>query len=93
MDIVVRSVVAGDVLKRVPGQCVSAMIVDCLHGAANIEQNGHARRHHADFVSQPCARGVQNETLHRMVVKRAVCVWHVEAVVTSMPVCCKMEMS
>lgn len=93
MNIVVRGIVASDMLEGIPGQCVSAVVVYCLHGAADIEQNGHARRHHADFVGQSCARGVQNETLHRMVVKSAVRIWNVEAVVTSMPVRCKMDRS
>lgn len=93
VNVVVRSIVASDVLKRIPGQCISTVVVNRLHGAADVEQDGHTRRHHADLVGQARARGIQHEALHRMIVKRAVGVGHVEAVMTSMPVRCEAGMS
>lgn len=85
----VRSVVARDVLQRIPWQRVSTVVVDGLGGAEHKEEKRHPRRHHADLVGQTCTGGVQHKAFYRVIVESAVCVGHVKAVVTSVPVSCE----
>lgn len=85
VDIMVRGVVARDMLQWIPWKRVSAVIVDSLGGAKHKEEKRHARRHHADLVGQTCTSGVQYKAFYRVIVESAVCVGHIEAVVTSVP--------
>lgn len=52
VNIMVGGIVAGNVLQGIPGQRVSAVVIDRLHGAKRIEEDGHARRHAANLVGQ-----------------------------------------
>lgn len=86
VNIVVRRIVACDVLQRVPWERVPAVVVDGLGGAEDIEEERHARRHHAELVGETCAGRVHHESFDRVVVESAVGVWNVEAVVAGVPV-------
>lgn len=89
MDIVVGRVVARDVLKRVPGERVAAVVVDRFHHGPDEEEHAHAGRHHRDLVGQTGAQRVEEEALDRVVVQGAVGVRDVETVVTGVEFCCR----
>lgn len=91
VDVVVSGIVAGDVLQGVPGQRVSAVVVDRLHHAADKEEHALARGHEGALVGDGRTESVEHETLDGVVVEGAVGVGNVETVVTSMPLSCWRE--
>lgn len=88
VDVVVRRIVARDVLQRVERQRVPAVVVHRLHHATREEGHAHARAEHRDLVPERRAQRVEQEALDRVVVERAVGVGDVEAVVARVPVGC-----
>ena len=85
----VRGIVGRDVLQRVPGERVAAVVVDRLDGAAHEEEHAQPRGEQGDLVGEPRAERVEEEALYGVVVERAVGVGDVEAVVAGVPVGCE----
>ena len=50
MNVVVCSIVASQMLERIPGQCVSAVVVDSLDGGADEEEDTLLHAHASNFV-------------------------------------------
>lgn len=68
VDVVVGGVVAGDVLQGVPGQRVSAVVVNRLHHAADEEEHALARGHEGALVGDGGTESVEHETLDGVIV-------------------------
>jgi len=87
MDIMVSGIVARDVLNRIPGKCISTVVV---YGLDRREaEEGHALTgcETGDFVGDACTEGVEEEAFERVVVEGSVCVGDVEAVVSGVELC------
>ena len=54
VDVMVAGVVGGDVLKRIPGQGVAAVIVHCFEGRGGEEYHTLSGIHSRDFVCYAC---------------------------------------
>ena len=81
MDVVVRGVVAGNVLHGVPREGVSAVIIDGLDGGETEEEHALAHGHARKFVCQASTDGIEEEALEGVIVEGAVGIGDVETVV------------
>lgn len=87
MHIMVAGVVAGEMLKGIPRECIPAMIVYCFERSACEKAEALTSRHSSDFECDRGPEDVEEETFERMVVKRTVGVGDVEAVVAGVKGC------
>lgn len=82
VNVVIRGIVRGEVLQRVPGEGVAAVVVNRLDGRQGKEPHGLAVCHARDQESNASTRCVQKESLNGVVVEGTKCVGNVESVVT-----------
>lgn len=82
VNIVVGGIVRGEVLQRIPGEGVSAVVINGLDGRAGEEPHGLAVGHPGNQEANTCTSGIQKETLNGVVVESTESVRDVEAVVT-----------
>lgn len=82
VDIVVRSVVAREVLKWVKRKSISTVVVNRLDGSAGEEPHGLSARHTSHEIRNTGSESVEQKSLERVVVQRSVCIWNVQAVVS-----------
>lgn len=81
MDVVVSSVVAGDELQRIKGQSIAAVVVDGLDGAHSVEDHRLADCHAGQQICNTGTKGIKQKSFDRVIVKSAVGVGDIEAVV------------
>ena len=93
VDVVVLGVVAGNELKRIPWESVSAVIVDSLNCGHREEQNALAECHAGDLECDGGTKGIEKETLNRVVVESTIGVRHIETVVAGVEVGCKLKLA
>ena len=91
VDIMVRSVVAGDTLERVPGERVSAVVVDSLDGRRSEKYQTLSSSHAGKLERDTRSQGIEKEALKPVVVQSAVSIGHIEAVVARVE-CCYRKM-
>lgn len=82
VNIVIGSIVGGEMLQRIPGEGVSAVVINSLDGRASEEPHGLAVGHAGNQEADAGTRSVQKEALNRVVVESTESVGHVEAVMT-----------
>lgn len=82
VDIVVYGVIGENHLERVPGKAVAAVVIHGLHCRKHVDEEGLSRRELCDDAGNTGAHSIEQEAFHRVVVKRAVGVRNVEAVVS-----------
>ena len=80
MHVMVSSIVACEVLQRVPGQGVPAMIIDGLERGTCEEPHALAWGELCDKICKSSAKGVEQEAFKRVVIKSTIGVGHVEPV-------------
>lgn len=80
VDVVVSRIVFGNVLQRIPGECVAAVIVNGLDGRASEEPHSLSRRHARDHKRETRAQRVQQESFEWVVVQSAESVRNVQTV-------------
>lgn len=68
VDIVVRSIVGGDMLKGIPGESISTVVIHGLDGGASEEPHPLTGRHASGDESKTCACGVQKKALEGMII-------------------------
>ncbi len=88
VDVVVGRVVARDVLQRIEGERVAAVVIDRLHHAADEEEHAQTGAEERHLVGEAGAEGIQDESLDRVIVEGAVRIGDVETVVAGMPIRC-----
>ena len=84
----VSGVVGSQVLKRVPGKRVAAVIIYSLKSGANEEADSLTSRHACEEVSEAGAAGIEEEAFKGVVVEGTVGVGDVEAMVAGVECCC-----
>jgi hypothetical protein len=68
MNIVIGSIVGGEMLQRVPGKGVSAVVIDSLDGRAGEKPHRLAVGHTGNQEANACTRSIQKEALNGVVV-------------------------
>lgn len=68
MNVMVCSVVASNVLERIPRQCVSAVVVNGFDGRADEEENSLFHAHIRNLVCQTGTQCVEEKAFERMIV-------------------------
>lgn len=81
MDVVVSCIVTCDVLQGVPGQCVTAVVINRLDGRGCEEDHSLARRHPSNQVRNASSKCIEEETFERVIIERSISVWDVKSVV------------
>lgn len=84
----VGSIVVRNELERIEGKGIAAMIVHSLDDGNAEEHGALAESHTSDLVGQTGAKGVEQETLKRMVVQGPVGVRNIETMVSRVEVSC-----
>jgi hypothetical protein len=82
VHVVVGGIVAGQVLEWIPGECVSAVVVDRLDGQAGEEPHSLSDRHAGRQVGDGGAERFEKESFDRVVVEGAKSVCDVESVMS-----------
>lgn len=82
VDIVIGSIVGGEMLERIPGEGISAMVINSLDGRTSEKPHGLAVSHTGNQEADTCTRSIQKEALNRVVVEGTESVRHIEAVMT-----------
>lgn len=82
VNIMIGGIVGGEVLQRIPGEGVSAVVINGLDGRAGEEPHGLAVGHTGNQEANACTSSIQKETLNGMVVESTESVRDIEAVVT-----------
>lgn len=82
MNVMVASIVAGNVLQDVPWQGVSTVIVDSLDGTAGEEPHGLARSHAGKEKGKSSSERIKKEALEWVVVESSVSIGNVKTVVS-----------
>lgn len=82
VNIVISGIVGGEVLQRIPGEGVSAVVVDGLDGRAGEEPHGLAVGHTGNQEANARTSGIQKETLNGVIVESTESVGNVETMVT-----------
>jgi hypothetical protein len=77
MDVVVGSIVGGEMLQGVPGEGIAAMIVNCLNGGAGKEPHALADGHSGRQERNARPSCVEKKSLEGMVVQSTERVWDV----------------
>lgn len=93
VDVVVLGVVAGNELKRIPWESVSAVVVDSLDCGHGEEQNALAECHTGDLECDGGTKGIEKETLNGVVVESTIGVRHIETVVAGVEVSCQLKLA
>ena len=88
MNIMVPCVVRRDVLKWVPRQRVSTVVIDGLDSRPSEEQETLTSIHSCNFVCNAGAQRVQEEAFERVIVQCTKRVWHVETMMAGMECVC-----
>lgn len=86
MNIVIMGIIGRQFFERVPGDVVSAMIVDSLHGRQSKEDHCLSSAHARDEVGKARAESITDKTLKRMIVKRTVGIRGLQAVMTTVKI-------
>ena len=81
VDVVVRSIVAGNVLDRVPGQRVSAVVVYGLDCGHDPKHDSLSLGHPCDLIRDTGTECVEQESLQRVVVQCTVGVRNIQSMV------------
>lgn len=81
VNVVIRSIIRGEVLQGIPRKRVAAVIVDGLDGREREKPHRLTSRHARNKESNSGTYRIQQETLDRMVVQGPERVRHVKAVV------------
>lgn len=84
VDVMVGRIVGRQVLQRIPGECVSAVVVDSLDGGEREEPHALAVGHTGGEERDARACSVQKESLNRVVIERPERVRYIEAVMAGM---------
>lgn len=87
VDIVVLGVITSNELEGIPGEGVSAVVINGLDGGEGEEACALTKGHAGGLKGNAGAKGVKKEALKRMVVKGTVGVWDVEAVMSRVEGC------
>lgn len=88
----VGGIVARDELKRVPGEGISAVVINGLDGRKGEETGALEQRHARHLESDASTKGVEKEALNRVVVKGTIGIRDVETVVSGVESCYKEKM-
>ena len=83
----ISGIVAGYVLQRIPGECVAAVIIDCLDRRGREKHQSLAGCHSCNFICYACSESIEEKPLERMVVESAESVGDVKAVVPGVKCC------
>lgn len=78
----VGCVIRSDELQRVPGEGVSAMVINCLDCGKGEEARSLSNRHTREFKANASTKCVEQESFQGVVVQSTVGVWNVESVVS-----------
>lgn len=84
VDVVVFSVVTGQMLERIPRQLVSAMVVDSFDSGHCEEPHALTCCHEGALVRNGCTERIKKEAFKGVVVKGTECIRDVETVVARM---------
>ena len=89
----IGGVIGEDVMERVVGKLVTAVVEDGLDGRSSEEPHGLAHCHSGEEVSETTAKGVKRKALERVVVKGTVSVGNVETMVARVKghCCCQLD--
>jgi hypothetical protein len=87
MDIVVSGIIAGEMLDRVPGERIAAMVIHGLQCRQRKEDHALSRGQAGDFVGNACAEGIKEESFEGVVIESAVGIGDVEPVVAGVELC------
>ena len=89
----VGGVVGENVVKRVVGKLVTAVVEDSLDGRSSEEPHGLAHCHSSKEVAETTTKSVKREALERVVVQGTVSVGNVETVVARVEghCCCQLS--
>lgn len=89
VHVVITRVIARQMLEGIPRQGVSTMIIYSLKCGASEEAQPLARGHSGEFVGDGGAKGIEEKTFKRVIVKGAVGIGDVEAMVAGVKCCCE----
>lgn len=89
----VRGIITREVLERIPGERVAAVVVDGFDGRAGEEPHALAGGQEGRFVGDAGAERVEEEAFERVVVEGAEGVGDVEAVVAGVECRWRKKMS
>jgi len=81
VDVVVSSIVGEEPVNRVVGECVAAVVKNCLDSRTGEKPHGLSHRHACEQIAQTSTQRIEGETFERVVVQSAVGIWDVETVV------------
>jgi hypothetical protein len=68
VNIVIIRIITAHNLKRVKGERVSAMVIDCFESREGKEQNCLPNRHERARLSNDSSQGVKEKSFHGMVI-------------------------
>jgi|SRR5882724_10792998 len=77
MDVVIVGVVAKEGLERVPRDGIPAVVVYRFEGGKSEEERRLADGHVREGLCDRCAKGVEEKSLKRVVIKRPICIGHI----------------
>ena len=75
-------IVVGNQLQGVPGERITAVVVNGLDGRKGKEAHALQRRHARHLEANARAEGVEQEALKWVVVQGAISIGHIQTVVT-----------
>ena len=80
VDVMVSSVIAGQMLERVPGESVAAVIINCLDGRAREKPHSLSGSQARKFECYASSHGIEKEALEWVVVQGTKGIGDVESV-------------
>ena len=81
VNVVISSIVGGDVLQRIPWESITAMVVDGFDSGESKEQHALTAGHPRNQVPDASTRSIQQKPFDRVVVQSTERVGYVETVV------------
>lgn len=81
VNIVISSIVGGDMLQWIPGEGVSTVVIDGLDGREGEEQHALTVGHARNQESNACTCSIQEESLNWVIIESTESVGHIETVV------------
>lgn len=77
VDVVIRGIVAADVLERIPWKIISTMVIDSLRRTEREEAHALAGSHAGGFVGNRGSQSIEKEPFKRMIIKGAICIGYI----------------
>lgn len=82
MDIMIRSIIRGEVLQGIPGEVVAGVIIHRLDGTEGEQEHRLPVVHVGREKCNTSTSGVQEESLNRVIVERTKRIGNIKAVMT-----------